>query len=75
MINHRQIHEGMTVVSADGRALGRVASIDADGFVLDNGVRLTAPDAGNVFGGEVFLRKRAADVLDAEAGVPGQPSI
>ena len=75
MIDNRQIHEGMTVVSADGRALGRVATIDADGFVLDNGVRLGAADAGNVFGGEVFLRKRADDVLEAEAGMPGQPSI
>lgn len=74
-MDKKRISEGMPVVSADGRALGHVAQVESDGFVLDTGVRLAAAEVGNIFGSEVFLRKRATDVLEAETEIPGQPSI
>jgi hypothetical protein len=33
-----QIKTGMTVVSADGHKLGKVTSLDADGFTIEKGI-------------------------------------
>ena len=67
----------MTVVSADGLAVGRVSQCSSDGVVIDgSGIlhgqhTLGMGEIAGVFAGEVFLRKRAADVADApEAPAP-----
>ncbi len=72
-MNMHQIREEMPVVSADGLVVGHVQSVDIDGFLMNTGHYFGDGDVSSAFGGEVYLRKRAADVLgiDAEA----QPGV
>jgi hypothetical protein len=74
-----RIHPGMTVVSSDGMAFGRVSRVDADGLVIGGGRlvhgdhRVSTSDISGIFAGEVYLRRRAADVAAMPAGSEDQP--
>lgn len=63
-----EIKPGMMVRSADGRAVGRIARCDPDGFVIARGPGLTAEfglDYGDISGtrdGELWLSAPAAEV-------------
>ena len=69
-----RIRPGMTVVSADGMAFGRILRVDADGVVIGGGKlvhgehRVSAGDISGIFAGELYLRKRAADVAAMPSG-------
>lgn len=72
------IRPGMPVLSSDGFALGHVLSVDADGFVVAGGGmvhgdhRVVPGEVSGIFAGEIYLRKRAADVaaMGPEAPAP-----
>jgi uncharacterized protein (TIGR02271 family) len=64
-----QLRQGVMVRTSDGRAVGRIARCDPDGFVIARGPGLTAEfglDYNDVAGakdGEVWLRCSAAEVV------------
>jgi len=68
-----KILPGMTVLSADGLAVGRIQSLDADAAMLEgHGMlhgdhRIPFSKIAGVFDNEVYLRLRAAE-LAAEPG-------
>lgn len=71
-----RIHPGMVVLSADGLAVGRVRSADADGAtvsgagLLRGSHRIDVEDIAGVADGEVLLRVRAAELAEAPAEQP-----
>ena len=68
----REIEEGQNVVTLDGIALGRVRRISGGtlfvgGSALVPGEQAVALDyVTGVFAGEVYLRKRAAEVVESQ---------
>lgn len=73
-----RIRPGMTVLSSDGLAFGRVRRVDPDGIAIEGGKLVHGEhhvgigEISGVFAGEVYLRKRAADVaaMPSEAEPP-----
>lgn len=69
-----RIRPGMPVISSDGMAFGRVSRVESDGLVIAGGKlvhgehRVSASDISGIFAGEVYLRRRAADVAAMPPG-------
>lgn len=75
------IRPGMNVLSADGLAVGRVRTLDADGAML-SGLGMLHGDhhidfasVAGVFDGEVYLRLRAGELADSPQEQPSESAF
>ena len=77
-MENEQIQPGMMVLSADGLAVGRVRTVDADGATLSgHGMlhgdhHIDIASVAGIFDGEVYLRLRAGELADAPSEQPSQ---
>jgi len=76
MFQREQIREGMVVRSRDGERLGRVSRVEADGFVLEQGMlvqrdyRMTFVDIASIQGDTLVLLRDKDDVHGAWSEEP-----
>ena len=75
MFDRSQVHEGMTVRSADGKKLGRVLACEQEGFIVEKGCFFATDyvarygDVEDVSGEEVRISRREQALAHGEHAV------